>query len=322
MSVNYELIIHELKNIEREIKNYLKGQDNFISQTARSYIITSGKRLRPSLVLFSAGALGKLDQKIIKIASAVEIIHLASLLHDDVIDEVKLRRGELSLNAKWNNKVSILLADFLLTNTFYNLCREEYIESFKILSKAMIKMSIGQLNEIKLQNNLEITLKDYLEIIQNKTAALFSAACEIGALFGKGSPQEIKNFTQYGLNLGTSFQIIDDILDFWGKEEILGKPIGNDLRQKNFTLPLIYTLKASSLKDRTSLKNILNNGKITSRDFSRVLKIMQDYKTKEYTFKLASQYSKRAISYLDSLKDNQYKQALFSLAQSIPKRAV
>lgn len=265
----------------------------------------NGKRLRAKLFLSCYSSFKKITDEAIKLAAVIEIIHLASLLHDDVIDNVELRRGKRALNILRGNKASILFADYILAKSINVLCGKRYSKVLSLIMETIETMSKGQLNEIKNLNNLNISVDDYFSTIKQKTASFFSVCCKIGAMLGSADKKSIAALEKFGLNFGILFQIMDDVMDFWGDEKELGKPIFSDLMQKNFTLPVILLLKEADVKDKKKIKYILKSKKITKLQAKTILSLLDKYKIKEDISDITKNYHKRVLKSLSSarLKD-------------------
>jgi len=315
-----EFIARELLEVEESLREPLKYEIPLVQESAKVVLDAGGKRLRPILLLLSAKNFGVIKKETIRVAAVMELVHVASLLHDDVIDNSRSRRGRVSVNAHWGNKISVLLADFLLTKSLSVLCTEEYLRVLQIISRATSEMAVGQMAEIQFQNDFSINTEDYLKIINQKTASLISACCTAGGILGGATEEEIHYLTEYGKNLGMAFQIADDCLDFWGNEKTLGKPTGGDLAEKKFTLPLIYTLEKSSPEELSFIKEMLGNGKLTRSSFKKIRLIMEKHEAHQYAISFAEDYCSLACRALENIRRSSASEYLHAITEYVMHR--
>lgn len=318
--MSFRGIKDELNKVENDMQRFYFPAEENIHKLIGSCFSKNGKRIRPALAILSAKAAGNINQKVIKIAALVEIIHLASLLHDDVVDNSDKRRGSPSANMLWGNKASIIVADYFISKGILGLCRQEYLKCIRIISDTIVRMSLGQLKEILNKGNFNLSVKDYKDIIEKKTASLFSSTCQMGSLLSGAQSRHIEALKNFGTNYGMAFQITDDLLDFWGETEALGKPTGNDILQKNFTLPVIYCFGRADAKEKNILKKYLSNGGNTEDKFQDLIRIMDKYNTKKYVENIAAGYIEKAVSFLSVIKESHEKQALKDFATEIINR--
>ena len=236
-----------------------------------------GKRVRPLLCVLSSRLAGREDQQMYHLACAFEYLHVASLFHDDVLDSAEKRRGRASVNNRFGMNGAILTGDFLLAHSMAIIGDYTGTEGLNIFTEATRKMVDGEFIQIRNKDDFNQSEADYFSVVMGKTAMLIGAACEIGALFGGADQQKQKALKSYGINLGSAFQIIDDLLDYQGDEDLTGKTVGNDLAEGKMTLPLIFTLETASEQDRERLFSILREERNSSSSFPEVLSIMQRY---------------------------------------------
>ena len=289
-------IAEALAAVDQELVESIPEALGLVSQTSRTILRSGGKRLRPALVLLTARAFGGVNARAIKVAGALEMVHAASLLHDDVIDNTQTRRGRATLGAWWSNKIAVMLGDYLYARSLLDMCGDENRYLVTIVSEATGRMVLGQIREIEEQNNFEVSLDDYLFVIREKTAALMAAASRMGAIVSGAGKESIEAMAEYGLHLGMAFQIIDDVLDFWGDEAQLGKPVGSDLSEGKFTLPFIHALAKVSPADRQTLVGLVEEGRgrLSRRSMRRVLSIMGTTGSQEHALSVAGDYLRRA----------------------------
>lgn len=311
------IIQKELKEVEKELLHEVSSAHSLSADVSKYVFRSGGKRLRPALLLLSAKHYNYNGTATIQLAAAIELIHTASLLHDDVVDEATLRRGTASVNSVWGNRISILVGDFLFAKASAILSRYTKYEVTKIVSETMLKMVEGELLQMSKNKNHGTTERDYIQIIDKKTADLLSIACRIGASLAGAKPSEIDSFTNFGKYFGTAFQIIDDTLDYTSTEMEFGKAIGNDLKEGKLTLPLIHVLKTCSKEER---KRVLETIKSSSPDLVFIYELINKYNSIEYAKKKAMNFSKRAVNELKKLKPTEARVALEKLSEYIIER--
>jgi octaprenyl-diphosphate synthase len=228
----FELIKDDLVEVEDELARQVQSSVHIVHQIGRYLMDAGGKRIRPALLLLGSRLLARpTGRDVIRMAAVVEFLHTATLVHDDIIDEAELRRGRPSVNSHWGNEITVLMGDWLYMVAFENSLKERNFELLDILTRATRKMVEGELIELMHVGNLDLTEANYFDLIRRKTAYLFCASVEIGGLLGGANRDELQSLHDYGMNLGTAFQLIDDVLDFASSEDALGKPAGNDLKE-------------------------------------------------------------------------------------------
>ncbi len=316
----FDLVRSDLQKVEEEFCQQSVSSVRSITEIGQYLQVSGGKRLRPALVLLSSKMCGYEGPAAIRLAAVVELIHTATLVHDDVIDEADIRRGRPSTNSRWGNHMSVLAGDWLYMQAF-NIALAE--RNFKILdlliglTQVMVEGELLQLNHLR---KIDMTEDEYLELIYRKTACLFSACLRLGALLGgKGEEEEIK-LGSYGTNLGLAFQLIDDVLDFTSSEEKLGKPTGNDLREGKVTLPLIYLLRNCRPGEAAKVSRVLAEGGFDSVRFLEILELFERYGTLRAARDKAQQFADLARGCLEDFADSQYRDVLRSLADFIVER--
>ncbi len=315
-----KLVERDLKKLELSIDKLISTKIGFIKEIVNYIIKSGGKRVRPILVILCSKLCGYSGEKHIAFAAIIEFIHTATLLHDDVVDNAKTRRGFSTVNTVWGNEPSVLVGDFLYSKSFELMSREGNREILKTISHATTALSEGEILEIIKTANINTTEKDYFDIIGNKTAILFSAACEIGAILGNvttGQRDALKNF---GYKLGIAFQLRDDILDYTSYDDVLGKHVGTDLKEGKVTLPLIRALKLAGTKEKQSAEKILNKHTISQKDFEHISKLIEKYDGIGYTSIATEKYLTDAKKHLGHFPASRYKDALLSLADYMFKR--
>jgi octaprenyl-diphosphate synthase len=322
-----------LKQISAPIHHHLDAFDQVFDQSIRSkiplvdlvarYIIKrKGKKVRPILVLLSADLCGAINEKSYRGAALVEILHTATLIHDDVIDEADVRRGFASINALWKNKIAILMGDYLLAKGLL-LCLDNNDFGFlKITSTSVRRMSEGEIHQIQKSRQLDIDEETYLKIISDKTASLLSTCCEIGASSTTNNPETLERLRQYGEQIGMAFQIKDDVLDYVGRKSVTGKPAGLDLSDKKLTLPIIHSLAKASRKEGREIINLIRNGgkKIKAHQVRRVADFVKDYGGLDYASTKAVEFASAAKSQLSPFPGSPSKTSLLNFADFVVER--
>jgi octaprenyl-diphosphate synthase len=327
MDVNSILspIREDLALFDRKLKENLRSNSVLITQVAGHLVDRKGKRLRPAMVFLSYGACSNSggrsasDPRVMNVALAIECIHTATLLHDDVVDQSKVRRGQISVNHKWSNMISVLMGDFLLAKALRLIVETRSPSLLSTISRATENLSIGEMNEAHESHNLDLDEKTYLQIISEKTASLFTASCESGAVAAGASSGARQKLKEYGENLGMAFQITDDLLDWVGETRKTGKGLGNDLKEGKITLPLIHTLRQCDSASRSSILKLVQND-FNSGDFHKILSMMKGNGGMEYARRKANSFGEKAVGHLSGFKDSKYKRALQDLVSFVIER--
>ncbi|MFH1096709.1 MAG: polyprenyl synthetase family protein [Candidatus Desantisbacteria bacterium] len=318
----YAIIAPELNEVETRLRNVLYQSPLSIANLAEDILKTGGKRLRPALVLLSSKACGYQGKGVIDIATAVELIHTATLIHDDVIDNAILRRGIASVNSRWGNHISILVGDYLYSNAISLLLIEGDIGLQRIVSSAVNKTCEGEIIQSMSTGHSNLTEAEYLTIIEQKTAALISASCHCGAYLGGQDEKQCDKWQLYGQNLGTGFQIIDDILDITGDEKRLGKLVCNDLREGRITLPVIFFFKNAPSNERNLFEQILESGDFDANNIKWIIDNLRFYHAFEYARGVAGKYIDLAKEAINDLPDSEAKKSLLLLGDYVMERDV
>ena len=316
----FELIESDLGKVDQAFRNNLKSNVPIISVIGEHLLHSGGKRYRAKLLLLAAKLCGYRGDRHISMASLIEFIHAATLLHDDVVDRAELRRGTDSANSIWGNEASVLVGDFLFTKCFSLLVENNNLKILKTVSKATATMAEGELEELLRTNDLSLSERNYLSIITRKTASLISAATQIGGILGNVSKKKERALSQFGANVGIAFQLIDDNLDYTSKEEDFGKKIGIDLQDGKITLPLIFTLIHCEEEEREWIKKTVESHPITKKAFFGVVKIIEKYRGVDYTWNKAKRYVERAKQHLALFPESGEKIALCAMADYVLER--
>ena len=311
---------HDLQLIEEEINKNLQSSVPLIALVSRYIIRSGGKRLRPLLMVLAARLLNYKGNDQYALSIVFEYLHAATLLHDDVVDNAELRRGQPSANTLWGNAAVVLVGDFLLATSFFLSVLSGNLKILRVLSETTTSMAEGEVLQLINSGNLEISEQDYIEVITRKTAILISAACQIGAILGNASEEREEAMRRFGLNLGIAFQLRDDYLDYTGSEEEFGKPVGKDLQEGKITLPLIRALQSSDDNDRRRLVDLITSDSIQEQTFAEVKQIVKRYEGLDYTDQLANRYVDEAKSALAIFPPSPTRESLLEIANYVVAR--
>src|SRR3990167_7882002 len=312
-----QLVATDFNQLDHLLQEQLKSKIPFIQEVIQYIINSGGKRLRPLVVILSARAAGTQgNREYLELATVIEFIHTATLLHDDVVDESRMRRGRQTANERWGNHSSILVGDFLYSRAFQVLATRSNVPVMKVLANATNIIAEGEVLQLLNIADLELTQARYINVIQYKTAMLFEAASHIGALLGNLNPTQINALRLYGRNLGIAFQIADDVLDYSADIHLLGKSVGDDLSEGKLTLPLIFALKQCGVSDKKMIANVLQQDEIvTTEQLLDIIQVIKKTNASEQALTVAESYTKAAIDHLQFVPSSKYQQALIDLAQ-------
>jgi len=316
----FDLVRTELDQVEREI-----GLESVASVDAVTYIgqylqSGGGKRLRPILVLLCGKLFRESNPMLVRMAAVVEMIHTATLVHDDVIDMAKTRRGRPSINMVWGNHTSVLAGDWLYMQAFQVALRERSFPVLDLLIELTQRMVEGELLQLDRIGKIGVTEADYMELIDRKTASLFSACARLGAIGGGADESAERRLGEYAWNLGIAFQLIDDVLDFTSREKILGKPVGNDLREGKVTLPLIYALESAEAEERKLVETVLADGNYDQVPFGKILHILHRHGSIERAQERAQTFTEKAREIIGEFPESAYQRALMSVTDLVTER--
>ena len=311
----------ELEVVEERLLELSPSENKSISETVSAILRVRGKRLRPALLLMAAKACDYVGERGIKLAVAIELIHTASLVHDDLIDNSDLRRGVRTINSRWGKRISVLVGDHLYSKVVAILAEVGDLEVMRSVADTTGKMTDGEMAEILCQHDMTMTEEKYLSIIAGKTASLMCCSCRIGAMLGDVSNGKVNRLGEYGLGLGMAFQITDDLLDLSGEKERLGKPPGSDIREGRLTLPFIRTMSVAAEKDREWMADVFKSGQINEGVLTRMRNMAAEYGGIEYSLEKARGYSRACKEHLQSLGKSESRTSLAMLADYVVERA-
>src|SRR4051794_32960431 len=312
-----ELVQEDLLRIESEIDLESMASVNAVTTISRYLSRNGGKRLRPILLLLSARTVGDVTPGAIHLGAVVEMIHTATLVHDDIIDVAETRRGKPSTNVLFGNHTSVLAGDWLYMQAFQIAVRERNFHVLDILISLTQMMVEGELLQLERIGKIDVSEADYMELIDRKTASLFSACARLGAIVAGADERVESRLGEYAWNLGIAFQLTDDILDFTARETTLGKPVGNDLREGKVTLPLIYALECASPAERRLVEKILEQRAYDEVPFARILSLLEQYRGVERVKDRAQSFTDKARQVMSEFPDSPYQRALLTITELV-----
>ncbi|MBK8292190.1 MAG: polyprenyl synthetase family protein [Flammeovirgaceae bacterium] len=303
----------EMEEFEQKFRASMKTRVLLLDKIMSYIVKRKGKQMRPLFVFLSAGATGAINESTYRGASLIELVHTASLVHDDVVDNSSYRRGFFSVNALWKNKIAVLVGDFLLTRGLFLALEHKDYHLLEICTEAVKEMSEGELLQMEKARQLDISEEIYYEIIRQKTASLIASCCSIGAS-SSGAPEEtIKKMKKFGECVGMAFQIKDDLFDY-GDDEI-GKPVGIDIKEKKLTLPLIYSLSKATWLEKRKIIGIVKNNSEDAAKIKKVIDFVKNSGGIDYANQKMAEYYKQSMEILNDLPDSVYKTSLADLVQ-------
>ena len=321
MDAALALIGEDLKNVELQFKKDLQSNVPLIRKVAEYVVSSGGKRIRPALLLLAAKLCGYGGERHVPLASVVEFIHTATLLHDDVVDNANLRRGIASANTLWGNEASVLVGDFLFSKSFSLMVADGDLRVLAVLSNATTLIAEGEVLQLVSTSDLDMTEERYVEVVRCKTAILLSAACHAGAIVGEAPREQEDSLRDFGMDLGIAFQVMDDTLDYVATEDEFGKSIGHDLEEGKITLPLIHTLERCTPAERELIGDIVAKDVLAAEDFHAVFDLVTAYGGLDYAKGKAREYIELAKAHLDAFEESPGKTALLDLADYVVTRA-
>jgi len=311
----------DLAMVEKFIEKQHQSYVHLIPEITGYLINSGGKRLRPLLLMISSDLCGYRGERRYAMAAILEFIHTASLLHDDVVDHAIIRRGKTSANTIWGNSATVLVGDYLYSKAFKVLADDEDPAVQKLLATTTTTMTEGEIIQLTRMGKINTSEKEYLSVIEKKTAILISAACAVGAILAKDSESRIEGLTRFGMRLGMAYQLTDDALDYVAEEEEFGKAIGMDIKEGKTTLPLIRTLKKCSTAERELIeKALVREDDIGEDEITEIVSLINRYRGIEYAMEKARNYIAEAKKFLDPFEDAVPKKALLAISDYIIER--
>ena len=309
----HALMKSDLVMMDEILVNRLDSNVDLISQMSQYIINSGGKRIRPLLLLLCARATNYKGDYHHSMAVVIELIHTATLLHDDVVDSSSIRRGHETANELWGNAPSVLVGDFLYSRAFEIMVEPNSMQIMKILSKATNQISEGEVLQLLNIKNANVSQTEYFEVIERKTACLFKAACQIAGILAESNKNVINGLGSFGMHLGNAFQIIDDTLDYESNSSVIGKEVGDDLSEGKVTLPMIYALENTKGAEKATLSNAITNA--DSSKIDNIVNILLSVNAFEYSRKVAKNESTKALKFLEVIPNSEYRSALQLLCE-------
>jgi octaprenyl-diphosphate synthase len=306
-------IAAEMESFEKKFYNAMKSKVMLLDRIMTYIVRRKGKQMRPMFVFLSSGVAGQITETSYRGASLIELLHTATLVHDDVVDDSMFRRGFFSINALWKNKIAVLVGDYLLSRGLLLSVENEDYDLLKIVSDAVREMSEGELLQMEKARNLDITEDVYYDIIRQKTASLIASCCAVGACSGGADIKAIDMMRSFGENVGMAFQIKDDLFDYGDLE--IGKPLGIDIKEKKMTLPLIYALQKSPWLKKKEIIYQIKHKSHKRKVINEIIQYVKDSGGIAYANRKMKGYQKKALKILDNFKDSVYKKSLIELVQ-------
>jgi octaprenyl-diphosphate synthase len=316
----FDLIQDELEQVEKKIAAESVTSVDAVTAIGQYLQSSGGKRLRPSLLLLSAKLVGDGGATAVQLGAVVELIHTATLLHDDVIDGAETRRGRPSTNVKWGNHTCVLAGDWLYMQAFQIALRERKFQILDLLIGLTQIMVEGELLQLERIGRIDVTEADCMELVDRKTARLFSVCARLGALAGHGDAQMQEKLGEYAWNLGMAFQLVDDVLDFTAREKTLGKPVGGDLREGKVTLPLVYALERATAPEHRLVETVLRQRSYEEAPFARILALLDKYQSIERVKERAQAFTDKARGIINEFPDSRYQRALLAVTELVTER--
>ena len=311
------LLKSSLRRVEREISKNIKDEEKLITLTAGHLIKAKGKKIRPLLTLLVSKMLNYKGNADVTLAVCIEFIHNATLLHDDVIDTGKIRRGKLSANQIWGNKVSVLVGDYLLSRAFKLMVKNKSLKLLEILSQTSLILARGQIQDVGNNQNVNLTEKKYLSIIDAKTAELFRISCFLPTIITDQNKKTQKIFNDFGFNFGMAFQLSDDVLDYFGDSSKMGKSVGKDFFEGKVTYPVIHCFKKSDKKSKKIIAKLFFKRKRSKKDLAVLLNLMKKTNTYKSSIEFVRKYAEKAKTNINKFEGNKYKVYLDELVDHL-----
>ena len=319
MDLKYKkLISKELEDLEHKLNESINSDIDLATEVSNYLVSSGGKRIRPAICILVANAFGYKSEDLMRLASSIELLHTATLIHDDVVDQSLVRRGKQSIQAKWDNAHGVLVGDFVYSKAFQLMASFDNPEIIRALADSTNRISEGEVLQLSLKSNDVLKEKDYFEIIDRKTAELFKVSAITAGILCSCSDKEIQSLGRFSSNLGTAFQIQDDILDYYGDENLTGKKLGKDFEEGKYTLPVIVALKNANQENRYKLMSLFKTRK--PEEFQEVLTILNETNTYEEMQKVFFFYSTICEEELKNIPSNEYREALEDIVINLGTR--
>ena len=316
----FDPIREDLEKVEGAYAEHLQSRVDLIPRIGRYIQSSGGKRVRPAVLLMAARLCGYVGDKAVLHAAVVEFIHTATLVHDDIIDDAKVRRGRTAVHSQWGNDVTVLLGDFLYIKSMSLALSQNSLDIVRLLCDVTLRMIEGELYQLTKNGDIDITEDEHFDIIRRKTAYLFAGCAEIGGRLGTATPEQWRALSEYGFNLGIAFQLMDDLLDFTGDADALGKPVGGDLREGKVTLPIIRLLATGDPSARELVAGVVNDRTVTREQWQEIARLLQKAGALDYAQQRAREHAATARRQLAAFLASPEREALEALADFVLHR--
>ena len=313
-----KVIFDELEKLEITLSESINSDIELATEVSGHIVNSGGKRIRPAICILVAKTLGYSESDLIRLASSIELLHTATLIHDDVVDESLIRRGKESVQAKWDDAHGVLVGDFVYSKAFQLMASFDNPKIIRALANATNKISEGEVLQLSMREQSNLSEKDYFNIIDRKTAELFKVSAVTAGILCESAKPVLDSLNNFATSLGLAFQIQDDILDYYGQENLTGKKVGKDFEEGKFTLPIILSLKTMNHTNKMRLLSLFKTRKI--EDFAEILALMESEKTTEQLQTIFTHYSNECINELEKLPQNQYRDALENIVRNLGSR--
>jgi octaprenyl-diphosphate synthase len=313
----FEPVRADLEAVEREFSRQVQSQIHVIPEIGNYLLKSGGKRVRPAVLLMSARLCGYTGIRAVLNAAVVEFIHTATLVHDDIIDDADVRRGRKAVHSQWGNDVTVLAGDFLYIKSMAMALTQDTLDIVRLLCDVTLRMIEGEIYQLTKNGVVDLSEEEHFDIIRRKTAYLFGGCAQIGGMLGEVGAEKEQALREYGFSLGTMFQLVDDLLDFTGAAEALGKPIGGDLREGKITLPLIHLLNHGGLEASDLIRNAVRDRDITPENWARLKALLHEHRSIEYAYGRAVEFGESAKRQLRLFAPSQEREALMGLADYV-----
>jgi octaprenyl-diphosphate synthase len=321
LSQIFEPIRADLEKVDREFSHHVQSHVDLIPKIGQYIQTSGGKRMRPAVLLMASRLSGYHGDRAILYAAVVEFIHTATLVHDDIIDDSNLRRGRLAVHSRWGNDITVLLGDYLYIKSMALALTHDTLELVRVLCDVTLKMIEGELYQLTKNGDADISEEEHFEIIRRKTAYLFGGCAQIGGMLGKIPGEREQALREYGFNLGIAFQIVDDLLDFTGDAQSVGKPIGSDLREGKVTLPLIHLLRQEPDGVGAHIvRDVISSKAVTQEQWDDLLRRLKEHASIDYAYRRASEFADRAKKPLYAFPPSSEREALLALPDYVLSR--
>ena len=316
----FEPIRGDLEKVEREFGRHLQSQVDLIPRIGKYIQTSGGKRVRPAVLLMVSRLCGYTGDRAVLHAAVVEFIHTATLVHDDIIDGAETRRGKLSAHSRWGSDITVLLGDYLYIRSMAMALTQDTLDVVRLLCDVTLRMIEGELYQLTKTGDVDITEEEHFEIIRRKTAFLFGGCAQIGGMLGDVTPERAEALREYGFNLGITFQLVDDLLDYTADATALGKPIGGDLREGKVTLPIIFLLRRGGESADSLIRGVVRDRAVSTEQWREILRLMREHRSTELAYSRALEYAARAKDSLSAFPPSREREALIALTDYVLAR--